>query len=86
MRSQLIEMYGPIEVAAPRGWLHRLTDAVQSAARAYLDWRMRRATVRILRSLDDRMLRDIGMTRSEVHSVVYGDAQDRNPRYHRTWE
>jgi uncharacterized protein YjiS (DUF1127 family) len=86
MRSELIEMYGATEVAAPRGWLHRLTDAVQSTARAYLDWRLRRATVRILTSMDDRMLRDIGMTRSEIHSVVYGDAEGRTPSYDRTWE
>jgi uncharacterized protein YjiS (DUF1127 family) len=39
---------------------------------AYLDRRAQRATVRILQSLDRRTLKDIGIDRSEIHSIVYG--------------
>jgi len=48
---------------------------------AYLTHRAKRATVRILRDLDDATLRDIGLGRSEVESVVYGTAGDRRLRY-----
>jgi uncharacterized protein YjiS (DUF1127 family) len=40
--------------------------------RAYAPWRERKAAVRELRALDDRMLRDIGVNRSEIEWVVYG--------------
>src|SRR5262245_42955918 len=40
--------------------------------RAYSLWRERKAAVRELRALDDRTLRDIGVNRSEIEWVVYG--------------
>ena len=40
--------------------------------RAYLDRRARRATVRILHSLDARTLKDIGVNPSEIEFLVYG--------------
>ena len=50
--------------------------------RAYLDRRARRATVRILHSLDARTLKDIGVNPSEIESLVYGRS-DRVRRYDR---
>jgi uncharacterized protein YjiS (DUF1127 family) len=48
---------------------------------AYLTHRAQRATVRILHDLDDVTLRDIGLSRSEVDSVVYGTPGDRRVNY-----
>jgi uncharacterized protein YjiS (DUF1127 family) len=50
----------------------RVRDALQSAWRAYWRRRAERATQFILQSLDDRTLKDIGIDRSEIDSVVYG--------------
>ena len=63
----------------PTSWL-----AVRTAGmwRAYLDRRARRATVRILQSLDARTLKDIGISRTEIDSLVYSDRSDRIRRYY----
>jgi uncharacterized protein YjiS (DUF1127 family) len=58
---------------ARRGW------------RAYWERQARRATVLILCSLDERTLRDIGISRSEISSCVYGQGGDRLRRYHESW-
>jgi uncharacterized protein YjiS (DUF1127 family) len=57
-----------IAALARRGW------------QAYWQRRARRATVLLLASLDERTLRDIGLTPSEIASVVYG-AADRRRSY-----
>jgi uncharacterized protein YjiS (DUF1127 family) len=36
----------------------------------YMAWRTRRASLRILRALDDRTLRDIGLTRGQIENAV----------------
>jgi uncharacterized protein YjiS (DUF1127 family) len=48
---------------------------------AYWDWRIRRTTVLMLRSLDRRMLRDIGIDPSEIESLAYDVRGDRRRRH-----
>jgi uncharacterized protein YjiS (DUF1127 family) len=45
--------------------------------RAYARWRERRAAVRELHALDDRMLRDLGISRSEIEWVVWSQEASR---------
>jgi uncharacterized protein YjiS (DUF1127 family) len=44
---------------------------------AYMNWRLERFAIRRLRSLSDRELKDIGIQRSSIESVVRG--LDRHP-------
>jgi uncharacterized protein YjiS (DUF1127 family) len=74
--------------AANRG----LTGAVATTARivggywlAFWAWRARRATVELLHGLDDRTLHDIGISRGEISSAVYGRAGDRKRCYDDAW-
>jgi uncharacterized protein YjiS (DUF1127 family) len=53
--------------------------------RGYWDWRAREATIVILRSLDERTLRDIGINPSEICSCVYGKG-DRRRAYDERWK
>jgi uncharacterized protein YjiS (DUF1127 family) len=49
--------------------------------RAYWDWRVRRTTILILRSLDRRALHDIGIDPSEIESLVHDAGRDHRQRY-----
>ena len=49
---------------------HAVVAALRSTAAAWQRIRRRRAMQRELETLDDRMLRDIGIHRSEVSSLV----------------
>lgn len=51
----------------------RLAAFVRRRWAAYWDEQARRTVVRMLRELDDRTLRDIGLTRSEIRRAVYGE-------------
>jgi uncharacterized protein YjiS (DUF1127 family) len=55
----------------------KVADLTRRAWRSYWTQRAARATVGILHALDDRALKDIGLDRSEIESVVYGDRTGR---------
>jgi len=49
-----------------------IRDAMASAWTNYQDWAEARRATRHLKGLDDRMLRDIGVSRAEINRMVYG--------------
>jgi uncharacterized protein YjiS (DUF1127 family) len=51
-------------------FVHTVVAALRSTAAAWQRFRRRRTMLRELETLDDRMLRDIGIHRSEVSSLV----------------
>jgi uncharacterized protein YjiS (DUF1127 family) len=55
----------------------RLTGAVRRLWSAYWARRRERATVVILNSLDDRVLKDLAIDRSEIESVARNTGHDR---------
>jgi uncharacterized protein YjiS (DUF1127 family) len=60
-------------------------DRIARAWRRYWQHRAKRATVELLHSLDDRTLHDIGLSRCEIASLVYGRAGDRTRSYDEAW-
>lgn len=73
----------PAQASAPA---HGLTDAVKRLWTAYWTRKAQRTTVRMLEGLDDKTLRDIGLGRSEIESVVYGGSGERRLHYRTRWE
>jgi uncharacterized protein YjiS (DUF1127 family) len=63
----------------------RAGSTIAKSWRAYWQRRAKRATVEILHSLDDRTLRDIGVGRDEIPSLVYGRRGDRTRCYDESW-
>jgi uncharacterized protein YjiS (DUF1127 family) len=57
--------------------VERVTAVLGKWWRAFAQWRARKAAVRELHALDDRALRDIGINRSEIESVVSGRDETR---------
>jgi uncharacterized protein YjiS (DUF1127 family) len=51
----------------------KVAHLTQRAWSCYWTRRAANATVAVLHALDDRALKDIGLDRSEIESVVYGD-------------
>ncbi len=61
------------EAAAIRGQIsHRPYRAVRAGFTAFNRWYERRMTLRYLQNVDDRILKDIGLRRSEILSAVCG--------------
>jgi uncharacterized protein YjiS (DUF1127 family) len=58
----------------------QVAAAARRVIEAYRSWRRRQAAVFELGSLDDRSLRDLGINRSEIQSVVLGWDSTRIPR------
>jgi uncharacterized protein YjiS (DUF1127 family) len=50
---------------------------LRAAYKAYRDSRARRLATHTLAELDDHLLKDIGITRSEILSVVYSSGDER---------
>jgi uncharacterized protein YjiS (DUF1127 family) len=75
----------PVQVLSS-SLLVRAAAATKSLWHAYWRRKARRATLMLLRSLDDRALHDIGIDRSEIESVVHHRSGDRLRRYEYTWE
>ena len=74
-------LYDTLPEAEPApGLLRRIANALGGLVRAYMERRTMRSTVRVLQGMDDRMLGDIGMTRGEIHSIVYGGGSDTTRR------
>ena len=59
------------------GYLRSLVNG----ASALLDLLERRAAIKTLSELDDRALRDIGITRSQIEDAVYGQVKAELTRY-----
>jgi len=69
-RAEAIARFGFLVIAGADRGLRRsievVTSAVASLAEQMNDYRTRRATYQALSKLDDRLLRDIGLTRADV--------------------
>jgi uncharacterized protein YjiS (DUF1127 family) len=63
----------------------KVAAVARRAWQAYWDWRARQATIEILRALDSRTLRDIGLSRSEIESVVRDKHGERRRCYDAGW-
>jgi len=72
---------GPSTTTAPPGsagrMIRHLSSLVGRIVIACLEYRLRRQTYSALSALDDRMLSDIGMHRSEINSVIHERAVER---------
>ena len=74
LRGLVRAIFSPVRMLAAAG--HRLGGLIAAAAgrwsHDYATWRVRRQAIAELGALDDRALKDFGINRSEIESVVYG--------------
>ena len=59
---------------------HKVASLTRRVWTRYWTHRAARATLAMLHSLEDRALKDIGLDRSEIESVVYSDRPGRGSR------
>ena len=62
-----------------------IAGTLRRAFQSLLEAQARRATRDILRSLEHRTLKDIGIHPNEIDSVVYSERNDRRRRYDADW-
>jgi uncharacterized protein YjiS (DUF1127 family) len=60
-----------LDMPGRRSLLVRLQTTVFSCWQGYVRWRDRRAALHHLAELDDHMLKDIGISRSEIEWALY---------------
>ena len=63
----------------------RLRSRLRRLWSAYWQYKAQRAAVVVLPMLDDRMLRDIGLTRSDVRAIVLSGKADRVHLHDSCW-
>jgi uncharacterized protein YjiS (DUF1127 family) len=66
---------------AGHGFLSFLGEGATQVLHAVSRWNERRKAVRYLHELSDYHLKDLGIRRSEILSVVYGETSDRRRGY-----
>jgi uncharacterized protein YjiS (DUF1127 family) len=71
-RAQMLRNMFVAILTSPRRVAKLVGAAVGQSWRAYMRWRERRLAIKELGGLDDRVLKDMGLHRSEIESVVYG--------------
>jgi uncharacterized protein YjiS (DUF1127 family) len=81
--SAMQALSGPAEPG--RTLPHAIAAAAQRWWSGYRDRRDRRSTVAILGGLSDAALKDIGLTRSELESLVNGPGEEHPRAYDRNW-
>ena len=72
---------GPATRPATAAVIDRLLAVVRTWWQNHQEKRRLKETVRILQGLDDRILKDIGLNRSEIESMVATQGADRRLRY-----
>jgi uncharacterized protein YjiS (DUF1127 family) len=78
-RAQMLRSLFVAILTSPRRVAKLVAAAVGQSWRAYATWRERRQAIKELGGLDDRVLKDMGLHRSEIESVVYGSNAGRPP-------
>jgi len=63
----------------------RMLRALSAMWCGHITWQAKRATIAVLHELDERTLKDIGLDRSEIESVVLGATGERLRTYDDKW-